>query len=111
MEESGDPRPVSGSALRNLSSPLDGERPVRQIPSGNALVAVRDSGGYAGDVGPVETPHLMVRRGKEPLFSLTRGPVPAAHVPGDGSTSPASTGSALMILFHRGTSSHQEFFP
>ena len=74
MEESGDPRPVSGSALRNLSSLLDGERPVRQDP-------VRGTLSWQFGI-PVDTqgmsvrwkpPHLMVRRGKEPLFSLDPG--------------------------------------
>ncbi len=74
MEESGDPRPVSGSALRNLSSLLDDERPVRQDP-------VRGTLSWQFGI-PVDTqgmsvrwkpPHLMVRRGKVPLFSLDPG--------------------------------------
>ena len=74
LEESCDNRPVSGEALQNLSSLLEGERPVRQD-------TVRGTLSWQFDM-PVDTsgmsvrwkpPHLMVRRGKEHLFSLDPG--------------------------------------
>jgi archaeosine synthase len=74
LEESCSNRPTAGDSIRNLGSLLDGERAVRQDPVRGTLswqfgVAV-DTSGMSMRWKP---PHLMVRRGKDPLFSLDTG--------------------------------------
>jgi archaeosine synthase len=74
MEESCNKRPAAGEALRDLVAMLEGERTVRHDPVRGTLswqfgVTV-DTSGMSVRWKP---PHLMVRRGKEYLFSLDPG--------------------------------------
>jgi archaeosine synthase len=74
MEESCSNRPAAGDSIRNLGMLLDGERMVRQDPVRGTLswqfgVTVDTSGMSMR----WKFPNLMVRRGKEYLFSLDPG--------------------------------------
>ena len=74
LEESSSTRPTAGDSIRNLGRLLDGERAVRQDPVRGTLswqfgVTVDTSGMSMR----WKFPNLMVRRGKDPLFSLDPG--------------------------------------
>jgi archaeosine synthase len=74
LEESCDNRPAAAEGLRNLSAMLDGERSVRQDPVRGTLSwqfgTTVDTSGMSIRWKP---PNLMVRRGREYLFSLDPG--------------------------------------
>ena len=74
LEESCSTRPVSRDSLGTLAGLLEGERTVRQDPVRGTLSyqfgAPVDTSGMSVRWKP---PHLMVRRGKEHLFSLDPG--------------------------------------
>lgn len=74
LEESCTGHPVDADSLRQLRTLLDGERAVRHDPVRGTLswqfgISV-DTSGMTIRMKP---PHLMVRRGKNPLFSLDPG--------------------------------------
>jgi archaeosine synthase len=74
LEESCSTRPTAGESTGTLGGLLEGERAVRQDPVRGTLswqfgVTV-DTSGMSMRWKP---PHLMVRRGKDPLFSLDPG--------------------------------------
>ncbi len=74
LEESCSTRPAAGESTGILGGLLEGERAVRQDPVRGTLswqfgVTV-DTSGMSMRWKP---PHLMVRRGKDPLFSLDPG--------------------------------------
>ncbi len=74
MEESCTTRPTAGESIGSLGSLLEGERAVKQDTVRGTLswqfgVKV-DTSGMSMRWKP---PHLMVRRGKDPLFSLDPG--------------------------------------
>lgn len=74
IEESCVSRPAARDSLRNLGNLLEGERPVSHDPVRGTL-----SWQFGTDVDTTgmsvrwKPPNLMVRRGKEPLFSLDPG--------------------------------------
>ena len=111
LEESCSTRPAAGESTGILGGLLEGERAVRQDPVRGTLswqfgVTV-DTSGMSMRWKP---PHLMVRRGKDPLFSLDPGTGLLRPTFGGWKHIPGVYRVRIITLSRRGTYSRRGSF-